>query len=159
MSWSSDPNAERRDLWELPCSSVDAVLWTTFTAEELHRECTRLGVSPIGDERATAEVRMFAPAHRLCREPSMSGDHLGDRLDEIHREAITWVLHSNGAELIEYCLGDLDDLPHSLPGVIWAVARDPRADLRPIESMLVWRAQTEGLRSLTFGRVELVEVA
>lgn len=151
--------SSKRALWEMSCCSLDVVLWMTFTAEELAAELARFSVRPVPNPAATPEVAIFVPAHQHCRGPSLPAEHLAERLDQIHAEAIEWVATQDPIELRSACMGALANLPVAIPGILWAVARQAGEVNRTLEAMLVWRAQTEGLRALAFGQVELVAVA
>lgn len=151
--------SSKRALWEMSCCSLDVVLWMTFTAEELAAELARFSIRPVPNPAASPEVAIFVPAHQHCRGPSRPAEHLAERLDQIHSEAIDWVASQDATELRSRCMGSLAELPTAIPGILWAVAREPGEAYRTLEAMLVWRAQTEGLRALAFGQVEFVAVA
>lgn len=151
--------SNRRPVWDASCCSLDVVLWMTFTADELASELERYAITPVSNDTATREVSIFVPAHQVCRGPSCAADHLTHRLDDRYAEALAWVEDAAPGNVQALCLGAVDELPFALPALLWAILRDPRPQMRAPEAMLVWRAQTEGLRALSFGKVELISVA
>lgn len=152
---------QRRKLWEVACSAKDAVLWTSFTWEEL-KQIADHSFFPLDYPPAAAgsdaSVPVLSAVHRACDERNAFSERVDRMLEEAHRDAALLVATTPADEIVPWIGAELSALPVPLAGLIWAVVSDPREGLRAVESALLWRLHTEGLRRIAFGKVELVEV-
>jgi hypothetical protein len=152
---------KRARLWEISCAARDAVLWTSFTWEELRQVANRMGFAL--EDPATRGLPDPAPAimaavHRTCDERNDFSDRVEEILRESHERTVRHVGSTPPEEVIPWLGMDLDRLPVPLAGLIWAVVTDPRPPMRALQRGLLWRLSVEGLRAIAFGRVELIEV-
>ncbi len=151
----------RIKLWEVACATRDAVIATSFSWEELESISGCLGYHmdpPRYQEASDRASIVLLNAHRICHSQNAFSEHLQAILDSIHSEAILFLKGKKQFEAFQWATGDLEKMPISLPGLMWALASDPRSQMRSVEQSLLWRSQTEGFRALTFGKVELIEV-
>ena len=152
----------RIKLWDVSCSTRDAILATSFTWEELENISACLGFEmepPKFHEDSCRGSIVLLNAHRICHSRNVFSEHLQTILDSIHSEAIEFLNGKKQFIAFQWATGDLEKLPVSLPGLMWALASDPRSEMRSVEQSLLWRSQTEGFRALAFGKVELIEVS
>lgn len=149
----------RKRLWQLPCPSRAAVLWTSFTWEELLAISDGLGIElelcrlPDPTARATAVIDAV---HFVLREPGPLSDRLEDHLDQVHEATILRISAMTPEEVLGWCPVDLASIPEPLAALVWAVVSDEREEMRPVEDCLFWRLYTQGLRALAFGKVEVI---
>ena len=152
---------KRRHLWELPCPARATVLWTSFTWQELRQIARGLGIllrlQPLPDPSARATAVMGAVQH-LCAQAGALTERLEDLLAAAHEDAVLQVEARDPDELMQWCPVELARSPVAIAGLIWAVASDPRPELRRIEDCLSWRLYTQGLRALAFGKVEVIAI-
>ena len=149
---------KRRRLWELSCPAKDAVLCTSFDRDELLRIAAATGVEldfPAGlpPESGCSVERAV---HEACHSENAFSLRLEEILDGVHEETLRDVAQW-GAERVGAILShDLTRLAPVLPGLIWAVVTQGGPGFRRVETCLLWRVQTEALRVLAFGKVEVV---
>lgn len=151
----------RRRLWEVSCSAKDAVLWTSFTWEELRQLAERsffpLDYPPAG-ARADASVFVVSAVHKACDERNAYSERVDRLLEDLHGDSALVVATTPADEAADWIGAELSSLPVPLPGLIWAVVSDPRPEMRAVEGGLLWRLHTEGLRRIAFGKIELVAI-
>lgn len=151
----------RRRLWEVSCAAKDAVLWTSFTWEELKQLAERTFFPldyPPASEGADSSVAVLSAVHRACDERNAFSERVDRILEEMHRDTALRIATTPPDEIVPWISAELGGLPVPLPGLIWTVVTDPRESLRPLEGGLIWRLHTQGLRMLAFGKVELIAV-
>lgn len=150
----------RRRLRELGCQAKDVVLWTSLDADEARALAEAAGVELCypGDRSRGRPHGVICAIHRAVHESEALAHSLDAWLEEMHADAVRAVEAREPEEVAEWLQGDLDRWPFPASGLAWALARDPRCAMRPVESWLLWRLQVEGLRALAFGKVEIIEV-
>jgi hypothetical protein len=146
----------RRRLWELSCPVKDVLLWCGLDWREALAIAEASG-APV-EERDTPHV-VAGALHHLCHAPTPFARRLEAWLESLHEDAVRAVDGAPAEEVAAWTRRELADFPHPFPALAWAIARDPRPELRRVEAQLLWRLQVEGLRALAFGKVELIEVA
>jgi hypothetical protein len=152
---------ERRRLWRLSCPVKDALLWTSLDWREALAFAEASGAPleyPAGLSRNHPHA-VIAALHQRCHDPNPLAVRLDALLESLHEDAVRRVEESGVEEVASWLRRDLPDFPLPLPGLIWAVARDPRPRMRSVEAWLTWRTQVEGLRALAFGKVDVIEVS
>jgi hypothetical protein len=157
----SGGDMDRRRLRDLGCPVKDVVLWTSLDWREALAVAEAAGVAlefPAGLGRDDAHAAVCALHHGVHVSAEL-GDRLDALLESLHEEAAAAVAARPAEEVAGWLRGDLARLPWTPAALAWAVARDPRPAMRPVEAWLVWRLQVEGLRALAFGKVEIIEVA
>lgn len=148
-------------LWELPCPARDAVLWTSFTWGELATLADAAGFHLEGPGPLSPAARRWAlmgAIHQSCAEPNPLSRRLQEMLETVHEAATLRLATSATDEVLAWCVGDLGLAPVPLAALVWGVATDPREAMSEARKTLLWRLFLEGLASLAFGKVELIEI-
>lgn len=151
---------ERRKLGELSCPVKDVVLWISLDWKEALAVAERAGATleyPPGLGREHPHAVVCALHHGIHAEEGLAG-RFDALLESLHAEAVTEVAARAPEEIAAWLRRDFADLPVPAAGLAWALARDPRPELRAVESWFFWRLQVEGLRAFAFGKVEIIEV-
>lgn len=105
---------------ELPTILADTVLSANFDPLELHNRLNDLGLAPAEPgEAQNATARLLRTTPRLAA-------HLDAYLDRLHRDSLILTWDADEEVLLRWChCGDYRRC-HSLGGMLWALARDPR---------------------------------
>jgi hypothetical protein len=151
---------QRRRFRDLSCAAKDAAVWTSFAWEELRDLAVRMFYpldEPAGSTPGSA-VAVMCAVHRACDEENTFSGRIEELLEEMHEETVLRVAATAPDELISWLGADLSKLPLPLAGFVWAVVSDPRESMRILEQGLLWRLHAEGLRTLAFGKVELITI-
>ena len=111
-------------------------------------------------ERSNAprSLTVMSAIHRARCHESVFSTRVQQLLDQRYRDKRQEVALLFLCDLVALARSDLAQVNMEIPGLLWALLRDPRPCCEAVERLLVWRMQTEGIRSLTFGKVELVAV-
>lgn len=105
---------------ELPPILADAVLSANFDPLELHNRLNDLGLAPAEPGEAPGATA------RLLRTTPRLAAHFDAYLDRLHRESLSLTWEADEEALLRWChRGDYRRC-HSLGGMLWALARDPR---------------------------------
>jgi hypothetical protein len=150
-----------RKLWEIRCVSRDAVLWTSFTWEELEHLARGIGYEleyPRLPHPSAKVVAAMSAIHRAGDVQNLFSERVDELLIERHEQSLQRVATASADDVLGWCTRALEDAPYPVPGLIFAAAVDPRHSMRPVEDFLVWRLQIEGFRAVAFGKVEVIEV-
>jgi hypothetical protein len=151
---------DRRRLRDLSCPVKDVVLWTSLDWREALGVAERAGVRlqyppGLGREHPHAVV---CALHHGVHGSEVLAERFDALLESLHEEAAAAVEAREPEDVAAWLRADLCDLPLPAAGLAWALARDPRPGMRPVEAWFFWRLQIEGLRALAFGKVEIIEI-
>jgi hypothetical protein len=149
----------RKRLADLCCAVKDAILWTSLDWREARGLAERAGIElcyPPGLGREDAPAVACA-VHHAVHGCAAFAARLDALLASLHGDALEVIGSRSPEEIASWTKGDFAALPLPAAGLLWAVAADPRPELRPVEAWLTWRIQVEGLRAWSFGRVEILE--
>lgn len=147
-----------RDIWEMDCALRDAILWSSFTAQELEQVSKAVRFPLQRCDHLDSTLETMIAAHRACSVGNDFSVRVQELLDRDSEEAASWIEVTDPEDLFLAARGPLDEIPAALPQVLWAVARLGERSLGKIQQVLEWRLMTEGVRRYTFGKVELIEV-
>ena len=124
---------ERRRLWEIGCSGMDAVLCTSFDADELTLIDGRFKAAyDIPDHpgvRVPYESIVYAMAHRACHSDNSTSRKIESRLNGMHSRVIEAFARADRVDVLSGCYTAAEN-PDDLGGCMWAVLTDPREDLK-----------------------------
>ncbi len=124
---------ERRRLWEIGCSGLDAVLCTSFDADELTLIDNRFKAAyDIPDHpgvKVPYESLVYTMAHRACHSDNSTSRKIESRLNGMHSGVIEAFARAERVDVLSGCYTaarNHDDLA----GCMWAVLTDPRDHLK-----------------------------
>lgn len=125
----------RRHLWELGCSPMDAVLWTSFDWEDLvNLDSSIADARRKHAEHASANPApdhiVFAVAHRFCHEGGPVAQKIEKFLNIMHRRTVDSLAALPSAQVLDYLAQTPYEELEDLGGVLWAIFSDPREELR-----------------------------
>lgn len=122
---------DRRPIWEVDCSLMDAILALSFERRELENVFAAAGVGlPEPCRCMPASQAVILGAHALCHEDNHVSRVLCRQLDLMHARSIA-ALEARGLEdFLRPILLQPEDLP-DLGGRLWAIAtcREEQAPL------------------------------
>jgi Uncharacterized protein conserved in bacteria (DUF2325) len=128
----------RRKLWAMTCESIFQILSSSLAAEEVEKLCHKYRL-PMPAVRY-GKVALYQAAHKQCHHDVPFSRQIQRYLNRKHAAVIRRFVAAN-AEQAQHAVKallttDSPTLPAELAGVIWAIASDPRAEMRPIEQAL-----------------------
>jgi hypothetical protein len=156
----------RRRIWEIGCFPVDAVLCTSFDADELvviDRGFARAYAIPEHPGvRIPPEILVYGIAHRSCHSENPASLRIERRLDAMHACTILELASMDPVEALAACHAAASENSDDLPGRLWALLTDPRPELRQhdqfwvqgllIRSLLHWRGSRPACAAEPEGR-------
>ncbi|MBI3856698.1 MAG: hypothetical protein HY293_13505 [Planctomycetes bacterium] len=140
----------RRRIWEINCFALDAVLCTSFDADELLSIDSKLrSACEIPDHPGVLVPRpliVYGVAHKACHSENPTSCRIEKRLDAMHERALEVAGRADNVDVLTTCYAASEGEVGDLAGCLWSVLTDPRQDLR--QQGLFW-LQGLMIRSLT----------
>lgn len=136
---------------DISCAVLDMLLMLSFDWRELSDLGARLGMprDVCGDTGLEPEVEIFLAAHRATHRCARFAASLQRHLNLRYRKTISEVRAAAEPELwARVRRAPLAEL--ASPGLLWALASDPRTDVSGLASSLQYRLQASALRQFSF---------
>lgn len=134
----------RRRIWQIGCIGIDAVLSTSFDADELvmiDRRFERAYAIPDHPGvKVPHELLIYSMAHRSCHTDNPTSGQIEKRLNAMHARVIEEFDGGEKVDVLSNCYLAASESHGNLAGCVWAMMTDPRPDLRQHD--LLW---VEGL--------------
>lgn len=151
----------RRRIWEISCFGLDAVLCTSFDADELltvdagFRSACEIPEHP--GLMVPRSLLIYGIAHKACHFDNPTARHIENRLNAMHGPILEESLGADQVDVLVNCYAAAEEARGDLAGCLWAVMTDPRVDLRQqglfwvqglmIRSLLHWMRSWRACRS------------
>ncbi len=130
-------------LAQMPCSVKDALLAANFDEASLLNRLTDCGCF------ATSDCDAHTLAHALIHRETQVAVHLENFLDRMHARHVAEVSETETELLATYCRKADWRSSENLGGVLWALARDPRAKVQRSFRILIQRISRSAFRPET----------
>ncbi len=145
---------KRRRLWDLACPGLDAVLSTSFDADELLSIDRRFQSATAIPEHPGLPVSpallVYAVAHRACHSDNPTSRQIESRLNAMHARLIEALAAREEVHVLATCYA-AGESREDLAGHLWTLLSDPRPRLRKhdlfwvqgvmIRALLHWTGQ------------------
>ncbi len=166
----------RRRLWELNCLGLDAVLCTSFDADELLTIDDELKSRCALPEHAGVLVPrsliVYGAAHKACHSENPVSRKIERRLDAMYVRMLENTVRMDEVEVLANCYEAAEEARDDLAGCLWSVLTDPRKELRQqglfwVQGLLIrslmhwmrsWRAVRDGNPRKCSGRDPLEDI-
>ncbi len=139
----------RRRIWEVNCFGLDAVLCTSFDADELlSLDSTLRTACDIPEHPGLMVPRpliVYGVAHKACHSDNPTSRMIERRLDAMHKRALDESQSADKVDVLANCYAVAEEAGEDLAGCLWTVLTDPRCELR--QQGLFW-VQGLAIRSL-----------
>ncbi len=124
----------RRRLWQLGCIGIDAVLSTSFDADELVMiDRTFKQVYAIPDHpgvNVPHKLLVYSLAHQACHSENPTSRTLEKRLNAMHARTIEDFEGGEKVDVLAGCYLAASVNDGNMGGCVWAMLSDPRPELR-----------------------------
>jgi hypothetical protein len=124
----------RRRIWQVGCIGIDAVLSTSFDADELvmiDREFEQVYAIPDHPGvKVPHELLVYGMAHRACHSDNPTSERIEKRLNAMHARVIEEFERGDKTDVLENCYLAASEYHGNLAGCAWAMLTDPRPELR-----------------------------
>ena len=121
---------ERRRIWELGCFGLDAILTTSFDADELINVNRGFSlaykVPDHPDIKIPHDLIIYGMAHKACHSWNKASEGIEARLNVMHASVIQSLSRANSLDALAACYQAAANDHEDLPGFIWAALTDPR---------------------------------
>jgi hypothetical protein len=125
---------ERRRIWQLNCIGLDAVLCTSFDADELLSvdEALRSSCNIPEDPGIVLPKALivYGVAHKACHSDNPVSRKIERRLDAMHERALENTSSLDKVDVLVDCYEASEATRDDLAGCVWSVLTDPRQELR-----------------------------
>lgn len=143
----------RRRIWQIGCAGIDAVLSTSFDADELvmiDREFVQVYAIPDHPGvRVPPELLVYSLAHRACHSDNPTSRAIDKRLNAMHARAIEEFEGGEKEDVLAGCYLAASENDGNLCGCVWAVLTDPRPELRKHDAVWVQGLFVRSMRHWT----------
>lgn len=132
---------ESHPIWNLPCTIIDVILAICYEHAELLKMFPDLEIDFMKCQSScgfpiSADHLIYGMVHQGCRSESPIAQKIQLDLDRRFVEALETVRRASPPAVLEMAAACLEDASQ-LPGVLWAVMRDPRPVLCRYKSLVV----------------------
>ena len=117
-------------IWELGCFGLDAILTSSFDADELinvnrsFESAYKIPDHP--DIKIPHDLIIYGMAHKACHSWNLASEGIEARLNAMHAPVIQSLLRADPLDALAACYRAASDDHEDLPGFVWAALTDPR---------------------------------
>lgn len=136
---------ERKQLHEIDCLVLDAILTVSFDWKELANRLSSIGRQVPQSEAGVLDLPHVVQrmAHSACRIDSELSRGITETLNSLHEDTISKIMNMETEEICDY-VHEVSILDRAeVSGLLWALATDERECAQILSKGLVRRIVTE----------------